>query len=250
VLERLQKVLSRAGIASRRKAEELIKQGRVKVDGVVVTQLGFKVDPERSVIEVDGMRVKVDAKPIYIALYKPRGYVTTRSDPHVPFEKTVFSLLPPEYRKLHYVGRLDKDSEGLLLLTNDGSLTHLVTHPRHELEKRYIVTVEGSVEQRHIKQLEEGILLDDGRKHKAKVRLLSSGKHTTTMLVCIREGKKRQIRIMMEKVGLRVKRLIRVSIGPIKLGKLRQGEFRHLSEDEVEALYKAAKKGLAQYEKP
>jgi len=250
VLERLQKVLSRAGVASRRKAEELIKQGRVKVDGVVVTQLGFKVDPERCVIEVDGVRVKVDAKPIYIALYKPRGYVTTKSDPHVPFERTVFSLLPPEYRKLHYVGRLDKDSEGLLLLTNDGHLTHLVTHPHHELEKRYVVTVEGSIEPSHIKQLKDGILLDDGKKHKAKVRILSSGKHTTTMLVCIREGRKRQIRVMMGKVGLRVKRLIRVSIGPIKLGGLRQGEFRHLSEDEVEALYKAAGKSLVQNEKP
>lgn len=240
MLERLQKVLARVGVASRRKAEELIRQGRVKVDGVVVTQLGFKVDADRSVIEVDGRRIDTKPRAIYIALYKPKGYVTTSSDPHVPFSRTVMSLLPPQYRNLHYIGRLDKDSEGLLLLTNDGKLTHLVTHPRHKVEKRYIVTVDGIVRQSHLRRLRDGIALDDGRKHSAKARIISVGKDTTTLLISIREGRKRQIRIMMEKLGFKVTRLVRVAVGPIKLGNLRPGEFRHLTKEEVAALYEAA----------
>ncbi|MFA4029320.1 MAG: hypothetical protein GDYSWBUE_002195 [Candidatus Fervidibacterota bacterium] len=244
MLERLQKVLARVGVASRRKAEELIKQGRVKVDGVTVTQLGFKVDAERSVIEVDGKRIDTRLKAVYIALHKPRGYVTTASDPHVPFEKTVMSLLPPQYRNLHYIGRLDKDSEGLLLMTNDGELTHLVTHPRHGIEKRYIVTVEGIVRQSHLKRLREGIILDDGKRHTAKARIISLGRRTTTLAVSIREGRKRQIRVMMNKLGFKVTRLVRVAVGPIKLGGLSPGEFRHLTDEEVTALYEAAKRGM------
>lgn len=244
VFERLQKVLSRSGIASRRKAEELIKQGRVKVDGVTVTQLSFKVDPNSSVIEVDGKRIDVKVEPIYIALHKPRGFVTTRSDPHVPFERTVISLLPPQYHHLHYIGRLDKDSEGLLLLTNDGTLTHLITHPRHGLEKVYIVTVEGIVKPSQLKKLRDGIILDDGRKHTAKARIICFGKRTTTLLVKIHEGRKRQIRVMMKELGLRVKRLMRIAVGPIKLGNLRPGDFRHLSEEEIKALFDAVKRGV------
>lgn len=242
----MQKVLARAGVASRRKAEELIRQGRVKVDGVTVTQLGFKVNPEKAVIEVDGRRIDTKPKLVYIALHKPRGYVTTTSDPHVPFERTVMSLLPPQYRSLHYIGRLDKDSEGLLLLTNDGELTHLISHPRHSFEKRYIVSVDGVVKRSHLKQLRDGIVLDDGKRHSAKACIVYLSKHTTTLLVSIREGRKRQIRVMMERLGFKVKRLVRVSIGPIKLGELRPGEFRHLTGDEVKSLFDAARGSTSQ----
>ena len=238
--ERLQKILARAGIASRRKAEELIRQGRVKVNGEVVRQLGIKVDPNHSRIEVDGRLVKIPNEFVYIALHKPRGYVTTRKDQHVPYERTVMSLLPPEYQHLHYVGRLDRDSEGLLLLTNDGELTHLVTHPRHHLEKRYIVTVNGVVTDEHLYRLSRGVTLDDHRKHRAKVRILSRQRNATTLEMVIHEGRKRQIRRMLQVVGLKVCRLVRIAVGPIKLGDLPAGKFRHLTKREVEALKRAA----------
>ena len=241
--ERLQKILSAAGVASRRTAETLIAQGRVTVNGDTTTSPGTKADPETDDIRVDGRRVRAQGRRRYLLLYKPRGYITTRSDPqHRP---TVIDLLATggvrEY--VYPVGRLDYDSEGLLLLTNDGELAARLTHPRHEVEREYEVRVRGVPDERALARLSAGISIEGRRTKPAEVVLqkVIEGEHSAQALLAfvIREGRNRQVRQMCEAVGHPVMRLRRVRIGPITDPHIRPGEFRDLTGQEVARLTRA-----------
>jgi pseudouridine synthase len=243
--ERLQKILSAAGIASRRTAETLIEQGRVTVNGRTVTELGTRADPAADDIRVDGRRVKAAGRRRYILLYKPRGYITTRSDPqHRP---TVIDLLAKggvrEY--VYPVGRLDYDSEGLLLLTSDGDLASRLTHPRHGIEREYEVRVKGVPDAHDLDRLSRGISLEGRRTAPAAVEVskvieAESGPQALLSFV-IREGRNRQVRNMCDAIGHPVSRLRRVRIGPISDEHIRPGEFRDLTPAEVESLRKQAR---------
>lgn len=236
--ERLQKILSRAGIASRRKAEELIATGRVRVDGEVVRTLGSKVDPTRSRIEVDGRLVAGPEPLAYWLCHKPVGVVSTASDPQG--RPTVLSLLPPEERRrLYPVGRLDLDSEGLILLTNDGELAYALTHPGRDVEKVYRVWVQGTPPPGALARLRRGMLLDDGPTRPATVRVVGEEPGRTVVEVGLREGRKRQIRRMFAAVGHPVERLVRIRMGPLELGTLPPGRCRPLLPAEVAALREA-----------
>ncbi|MGE5357942.1 MAG: pseudouridine synthase [Bacteroidales bacterium] len=239
-MERLQKILSAAGVASRRAAEKLIVEGRVSVNGATVTELGSRADPQVDDIRVDGRRI---AKPRrrYIALYKPRGYVSTRSDPeHRP---TVIELVGGE-DYLYPVGRLDYDSEGLLLLTNDGELAERLTHPRYGVEREYEARVRGVPEPNDIRRLEQGVIVEGRRTAPAKVHLVETGRGArgdqAVLSVVLHEGRTRQVRNMCDAVGHPVVRLRRVRVGPILIEGLKPGTFRELSAAEVAALQRAA----------
>lgn len=231
--ERLHKVLAHAGVESRRAAEEMILQGRVAVDGTVVTTLGTKVDPEHDAITVDGKPIPRRVKKVYLMLNKPAGYITTVYDPeHRP---TVMDLVPHKTR-IYPVGRLDTFSEGLLLLTNDGEFANIVAHPRHSHEKEYHVAIPGTVKEADLRALREGVVIDDYRTLPAQVRVLSSDGKTTWLSMTIVEGRNRQIRRMLHVLGYRVERLVRVRIGPLWLGALQRGSYRHLTPTEVSKL--------------
>ncbi len=239
-MERLQKVLSTAGVASRRASEELIRQGRVSVNGVVVSTLGTKADPHRDEIRVDGRRIKTSAPLRYLLVNKPRGYVTTRRDPQR--RRTVMDLLPRHSAYLYPVGRLDFDSEGLLILTNDGELAAALTHPRHEVERVYRVEVTGTPDARSLERLSRGIVLDGTRTAPAKITVLfSETEHGSDamLLMTLREGRNRQVRRMCEAVGHPVKRLTRIRIGPLTDKGLRVGQVRELTPAEVRSLKRA-----------
>jgi len=237
---RLQKFLARAGVASRRQAEGLISAGRVRVNGETVTTLGVKVDPASDTVEVDGRRVQA-ARPVWIALYKPRGHVSARRDPQG--RPTIYDLLPGEYRTLFHVGRLDYDSEGLLLLTNEGDVAHRLLHPRYRVDRVYDVHVKGRLEQATLRRLRAGIELDDGpaRVHSAKL-LKEPAPEESAARVTMREGRKREVRRIFEAVGHPVLRLVRRRYGPISLGRLRPGQWRRLSPDELAALPRLKKR--------
>jgi pseudouridine synthase len=230
--ERLQKVLARAGVASRRAAEELIAAGRVRVNGEVVAEMGRRVRPTDRV-EVGGRAVTGPAPPLYLALNKPTGYVTTAHDPEG--RPTVFDLVRTPLR-VYPVGRLDWDSEGLLLLTNDGELTHRLTHPRYGVEKEYHALVDGHASQLTVDRLASGVRLSDGVTAPARARRLRPTQSGEWIAVTIHEGRNRQVRRMLEAVGHPVRRLIRVRVGPIELGALGRGEARELAREEVAAL--------------
>ncbi len=240
-LERLHKVLAEAGVASRRRSEQLILQRRVRVNGEVVTELGTKVDHTRDVISVDNKPLPQrdpQEEKLYIALHKPRGYVTTADDEQG--RETVLDLLGDVGGRVYPVGRLDNNSEGLLLLSNDGNLTFRLTHPRYKVEKEYEVQTEGVPSEASLQALRSGIVLDDGIKTKpATVELLHHENGRAWLRFIITEGRKRQIRNMLEAVGHLTRRLIRTRIGPLKLGDLKRGEHRNLSAGEVYALHKA-----------
>lgn len=237
-MERLQKVMARAGVASRRKSEEIIAQGRVKVDGKTVTEMGYKVDPDKAQIEVDGELITRE-KLVYIMLNKPVGYITTAEDTHD--RKTVMDLIEDIPQQLHYVGRLDQDTEGLLLMTNDGDLTYALTHPSHEVDKVYLMTVKGSVSAQAVKELEEGVELEDGLTAPAQVEIIKRTSNYTTMKMVIHEGRNRQVRRMMDKVGHPVLRLKRIKEGPLSLDNLKVGKYRHLTEEELKILKRIEK---------
>lgn len=236
--ERVQKIIAKAGICSRRKAEELIVDGRVKVNGKTITELGVKANPEADVIKVDGEVIKPLKKKVYIMLNKPTGVVTTRSD-----EKnrdTVMDLLRHEEKKaLFPVGRLDLNSEGLLLITNDGDFADLLTSPTHKVEKTYLIKVRGVPAEKTIDRLKKGILIDGRKTRRAKVQLLGH-KNNSWMEITISEGRNNQIRKMMQKVGHPVVKLRRIKIGDLELGDLQLGDFRRLTENEVNSLIKKA----------
>ena len=243
--QRLQKILSAAGIASRRAAETYITDRRVSVNGETVTQLGSKADPETDDIRVDGRRIKTAVRRLYILLYKPRGYITSRSDPQR--RPTVIDLLAKggvrDY--VYPVGRLDYESEGLLLLTSDGDLAARLTHPSHEVEREYQVKVLGVPDDHDLQRLSKGILIDGRRTVPADVKLLkviegTSAQHALLSIV-VKEGRNRQVRNMCEAVGHPVDRLRRVRIGSITDEHIRPGEFRELDAKEVAALQRSAK---------
>ncbi len=231
---RLQKFLARAGIASRRGSEQLMSAGRVTVNDTVVTELGAKVDPECDTVAVDGAVVRLGDGPTHIVLHKPAGYVTTMDDPQG--RSTVRELVPAEFSGLFPVGRLDKDTTGLLLFTTDGELGFRLLHPRFHVEKIYIASVEGLVTDAGLDQLREGIELDDGLTRPAAVSLLETAEDHSRVKITISEGRKRQVRRMFGAIGHPVFALHRASFGPVSLGDLPLGEWRHLDSDEVEAL--------------
>ena len=234
--ERLQKVLARAGFGSRRAAEELIAAGRVTVDGEVA-HLGRRVDPEHVRVEVDGVPVAVRRDLVYYLLNKPRRVVTTARDPQG--RRTVVDLVPDEPR-VFPIGRLDYDTEGLLVLTNDGALAQLVTHPRHEVEKAYLAEVAGAPSRAVLRTLREGVMLDDGLTADAGVALVQTQGESTALEIVVHEGRNRLVRRMCEAVGHPVRRLVRTRIGPITDRRLAPGEWRPLRPREVRALYAAA----------
>jgi pseudouridine synthase len=233
---RLQKVLAQAGIASRRAAEKLIAGARVMVDGKTVTEMGIRVDPARSEIKVDGRRVKAAEQLRYILLYKPVGVVTTANDPQR--RRTVMELLRGIPERLYPVGRLDYDTQGLLLLTNDGELAMRLTHPRHGVERTYEAKVAGLPDEQALERLRKGIPLDGHRTLPADALLLNRGKRDSHGLVrlTIREGRNRQVRRMLEAVGHPVRELIRTRIGPITDRDLKPGQWRELRPGELRAL--------------
>lgn len=227
---RVQKVLAEAGVASRRAGERMIAEGRVAVNGEVVTELGTKVDPARDVVEVDGRPVKARRKA-YLALNKPRGVVCTRNDP--AGRAMVTDLLPREFQHLYSVGRLDRDSEGLLFLTNDGEFSLRLTHPRYGITKKYIVTVEGKIEPALVHQITKGVRHQGELLKAQSARLLSASNSKSVLGLELREGKYREIRRICEALGLEVRSLQRIQIGKIKLGELKPGKWRALTEAEI-----------------
>jgi 23S rRNA pseudouridine2605 synthase len=247
-MERLQKVLAQAGVASRRKCEELILQGRVRVNGQVVTQLGSKVNPAQDTIEVDGRPIALEGR-VYILLHKPRGYLSDTRD----FRGRPSALrLVPDGERLYPAGRLDARSEGLLLLTNDGELTHRLTHPSYEHEKEYLALVEGEPTKMALRRMREGVERDGQILRADAVQPLKrlgsearihdweeSPKGMAWLRILLHEGKKRHIRRMCAALGYPVQRLIRVRIGPLELGDLPVGEWRYLTEREVRRLRSA-----------
>lgn len=241
--ERLHKVLAAAGVASRREAERWIAAGRVAVDGQVVTEMGVKVDPERQRITVDGRPVSLPKRKVYVLLNKPKGFVTTRSDPYAPH--TVMELVQEVPVPVHPVGRLDKETEGALLLTNDGDLTHLLTHPRYGVEKVYVAYVKGVPSEKALKRLRSGVRLEEGLTAPARVKVLHTNEEGAVLEMTLHEGRKRQVRRMLAAVGHPVERLRRVAIGPVSIRKLPLGAWRYLSQKEVAALRQAATAGVA-----
>ena len=228
--ERLQKLISGAGIASRRAAEELILAGRVSVNGETAA-LGMSADLETDAVTVDGVPLRAPEERMYIMLNKPRGYVTTLSDEKG--RKTVAGLVQGAGRRLYPVGRLDLNSEGLLIMTDDGEAANALMHPAHEVEKVYSVTVRGRVTQRQVAAMEALRAIDGKEIRPAKVKLLSSDDEFTRLRFTIHEGRNRQVRRMCESVNLVVTRLVRTSEGELKLGKLPSGRWRLLTGDEV-----------------
>lgn len=233
---RVQKALSAAGLMSRRRAEELIAAGRVTADGRVV-RLGDRVDPETSTVAVDGIPVPVAPGRVSYLLYKPVGVISTVSDPQG--RRTVVDLVPAEPR-VWPVGRLDSDSEGLLVLTNDGELTNRLTHPRYGVSKTYEVLVVGEPTRRTIRALLEGVDLDDGPARAVGARVLARHRGRTLVEMVMGEGRNREVRRMWERLGFDVERLVRVGIGPLSDRSLRPGTWRPLTVAEVADLYRAA----------
>jgi 23S rRNA pseudouridine2605 synthase len=232
--ERLQKILANAGIASRREAEGFITSGRVAVNGMVVTELGTKADPDTDLITCDGKPVTVEERRVCILLYKPAGYMTTLKDPEG--RPVVIDLLKDVPERVYPVGRLDYNTEGLLLLTNDGDLANRLMHPRHEVDKGYLVRVRGQVAPEQLRQLADGVLLDDGMTAPAQAALVKESENNSWISLTIHEGRFRQVRRMCEAVGLTVVRLKRSRYGFLEIGKMRPGEYRMLTVAEVEQL--------------
>lgn len=236
---RLQKFMAEQGVASRRKSEDLIRAGKVKVNGHVA-EIGMKINPRKYLVTVGKQKLTnvKNRKMVYIMLNKPRGYVTTVSDELG--RKTVMDLLPDFGCRIYPVGRLDKDSEGLLLLTNDGNFTNCMTHPSHEYAKVYRVTVRPSVDDEILFNLRNGIEINGRKTAPCEVTVLTEEENRVVLEFILHEGRNRQIRKMCESQGLEVARLKRISIGPIKLGMLKQGDYRELSEQDVKKLLRSA----------
>ena len=232
---RLQKVLAAAGLGSRRACEELISAGRVEVDGVLVTALGVRVDPDTAVIRVDGKRVEVRDEFVYLALNKPRGVLSAMSDARG--RRTVGDLVADRTQRLFHVGRLDADSEGLLLLTNDGELAHRLMHPGFEVVKVYLATVQGRVGRQVGSALRAGVNLEDGPVRIDRFRVVDTAGGRTLVEVALHEGRKHIVRRLLAEVGHPVERLVRTAVGPVRLGTLRPGATRALTATEVGSLY-------------
>ncbi len=234
--ERLQRSLARAGFGSRRACEDLIRGGHVTVNGRVAV-LGDRVNPGSDVIAVRGHRVSTDPDLRYLAFHKPAGVTTTLRDPHA--RNDLRGYLPPGPR-VFPVGRLDRDTEGLLILTNDGELANRLSHPRHGVEKEYLAEVEGAPTERQLALLRRGVVLEDGPARALRATRVARAGDRGALRLVMGEGRKREVRRMLDAVGLPVRRLVRVRVGPVRLGRLRAGEVRPLDPEEVRALYGVA----------
>ncbi|RDI59643.1 pseudouridine synthase [Nocardia pseudobrasiliensis] len=238
--ERLQKVLAKAGVASRRAAEELIEKGRVEVDGAIVREQGLRIDPNTAVVRVDGVRVVVRDEQVYLALNKPKGFQSTMSDEMGrPCVGDIVAERVMAGQRLFHVGRLDADTEGLLLLTNDGDLAHRLMHPSFEVSKTYLATVNGEVKRETGKRLHSGVELDDGPAKVDRFQVLEIGEGRSLVKVVLHEGRKHIVRRLLAAVGHPVIGLVRTHIGPIALGDQRPGSMRVLGRDEIGKLYEA-----------
>jgi 23S rRNA pseudouridine2605 synthase len=234
---RLQRVLAQAGLGSRRACEQLIEEGRVEVDGKRVRVQGMRVDPDKAVIHVDGMRIASAPDHVYLAFNKPRGVLSTMHDPeHRP---SLGDYVGDRNARLFHVGRLDSDTEGLLLLTNDGELAHRLAHPSYGVLKTYLAEVQGPVARDVGKRLRKGIELEDGLVQVDSFRLVSSSGGRVMVEVALHEGRKHVVRRLLAEVGHPVQRLVRTDVGPVSLGTLRPGKQRKLSQQEIGALFKA-----------
>jgi len=235
--ERLQKILSKAGITSRRKAEELILQGRVSVNDRVVSELGAKAVLGKDDICLDGKAIKLETEKVVVALFKPRNCVTTLNDPQG--RRTVADLVKNISARVYPVGRLDYDVEGLLLMTNDGDLAHRLQHPRYKVPKTYLVKIHGHPPEKALTQLQQGIILEDGITAPAELHVLEDDKRATWLTLTLREGRNHQVKRMCAAVGCPVLKLRRTQIGPIALGNLQPGRSRRLRAREVRVLRQA-----------
>ncbi len=231
---RLNKFLAQSGVASRREVDKMIVEGRITVNSRVVRILGTKIDDEKDRVELDGKKVEKEEEMIYLMLNKPQGYLVTLKD---PFKRpTIKELLPSLKERIYPVGRLDYDSEGLLLLTNNGELAHRLAHPRYRVPKNYVVEVKGVAESSKISRLERGVYLDGKKTAPARIAKLSGSAKKTLLRIEIHEGRKREVKRMFEAVGHRVLRLKRVGFGGMRLGKLQTGKWRFLTQREVDSL--------------
>lgn len=230
---RLNKFLSNSGVASRRKCDELISQGKVFVNGKVVTELGLQINEKKDKVMVEGKQIKLPSSFVYIKLNKPKGYACTAHDEKG--RKTIYELIDTDER-LFSIGRLDYDTEGLILLTNDGDFANKVAHPKYAIEKEYRVTVEGQIKESELAVLRKGVVVDGERMPSAKVEFLSEDDKFTKLSVVIDEGQNRQIRRMFEAIGKSIRLLKRVRIGQVRLGGLKRGDYRDLTEDELNSL--------------
>jgi 23S rRNA pseudouridine2605 synthase len=230
-LIRLQKLLAQSGVASRRRCEELMLAGSVVVDGEVVTRLGTKVDPLTAVIRVDGKRLPPISAHVYLALNKPRGVVSTMSDPEG--RRTLSDVVVDRPERLFHVGRLDTDTSGLIILTNDGDFAQRLAHPSYEVDKTYVAEVTGEVTKATLRRLTDGVTLDDGPVTVSRTRIVQHGTGKTIVELVIHEGRNKIVRRLLEHVGHPVTRLTRTRIGPVKLGQLKSGELRDLTLDEL-----------------
>jgi 23S rRNA pseudouridine2605 synthase len=233
-LIRLQKLLAQSGVASRRKCEELMLDGQVTVDGEVVTRLGTKVDPRTAVIKVSGQRLPPVSEHAYLVLNKPRGVVSTMTDPQG--RSTLSDLVADRPERLFHVGRLDTDTSGLLLLTNDGEFAHRMAHPSYEVEKTYVAEVKGNVAQRTVTDLLAGVTLEDGPVVVRQAKVITAGGGKSIVELVIHEGRNRIVRRLLDQVGHPVRRLSRTRFGPVDLGSLQVGDHRELTHDELGAL--------------
>jgi 23S rRNA pseudouridine2605 synthase len=234
---RLQKLLAQAGVASRRASEDLIAAGRVEVDGQVVTELGVRVDPATAVISVDGMRLQLDATKVYLALNKPRGVVSTMSDPEG--RPCIGDLVGDRTERLFHVGRLDVDTEGLLLVTNDGDFSHRMQHPSYEVPKTYLAEIPGPVPRDLGKRLREGVELDDGLVQVDSFKMIDSKPGRALVEIVLHEGRHHVVRRLLKEVGHPVMQLVRVQVGPVLLGDLLPGKNRPLTREELGTLMAA-----------
>lgn len=230
---RLNKFLSTAGVSARRKADEIILSGRVSVNGKVVTNLATQVNEKKDEVAVDGKRISLPLSFIYLKLHKPKGYACSNNDEKG--RKTIFDLVDlPE--RLFSIGRLDYDTEGLIILTNDGDFANKVAHPSGEIEKEYIVKIEGDIKESELAVLRNGVVIDGDRLPKAKVKVVGLQKDATRLSVVIHEGLNHQVRRMFEAIGKNIKLLKRVRIGAVRLGGLKRGEYKPLNQYELDAL--------------
>ena len=234
---RLQKLLAQAGFGSRRKCEDMITEGRVEVDGELVTELGTRVDPHKQQVRVDGSRVRVNPNHVTLALNKPRKVLAAMDDPKGRY--TLRDIVGDKYERIFHMGRLDYDSEGLILMTNDGELSQHVMHPKYEVEKTYVATLEGKISGTVCRRLvTTGVQLDDGWIKLDHCAIIDSSRDHTMVKVVLHSGKNRIVRRIFGSIGFPVKRLVRTQIGPIKLGDLKPGSYRVLSQTEVRSLSK------------
>ena len=232
-LVRLNKYIADCGITSRRKADELILHNKIMVNKKLISEPGFKIDPTKDSVVVDGKEIKLESKKVYIVLNKPVGYITTAKDEFG--RKTVLDLIETEYR-IYPVGRLDYDTSGLLILSNDGEFANRLMHPSFKIDKTYIAEVQGIVNKDELSKLRHGVIVDEVKTSPARVEIIKAGGNSSTLKIIIHEGRNRQIRKMFEAVGHKVKTLQRISLGNISLGKLKIGQWRNLSSHEVQYL--------------